>query len=216
MAANKQTTSSSTMNLKVTEGTSDAYYEQAATAMSHALWDNPVWRIWIPASDEDRISKYYAMIKDYLVNSPEGTVVTEAEEFSACSAWLPPGPHSALKIPDELDVSESAVADREAHRVFTEQVGSKFGQNFYRLIILARDPRRAYVPGAVRAVLQPLIDRADAENAAIWLSTTNGHAKDLYLHFGFNVLATIDFKDYETWSMARFPAGDTDRKSQAT
>lgn len=191
--------------LKVTEGKSEHYCDKASEVMANALLDNPHWRAWMPATDETRFQTYHNFIKPLLLAAPEGTVVAEAEDFAACTAWLPPAPIREYKAPDAADTSESAESDREAYALFEKHVGNQFGTHFYHLLILARDPRRSAVPGAVRAVLESVLEHASADKAPVWLLTTNPHARDIYLHFGFKQLGTHKAKADLAWSMVWFP-----------
>ena len=41
------------------------------------------------------------------------------------------------------------------------------------------------VAGVVSAILQTYLDKAKADGVPVWLESTNQHACDVYLHFGF-------------------------------
>lgn len=45
--------------------------------------------------------------------------------------------------------------------------------------------------GAIRAVVDPYLQRAREDGVPVWLEATSQHAVDVYTHFGFRLVETI-------------------------
>lgn len=204
-----------------TTGTSESYIQQMATVVSHAILPSPIWRVFIregpynlpnTASNDDRQQEYHALIEQYLLPGvAAGAQIIEAGDFSACAAWWPPGSHRPPQAPTN-DQSEDGTEEmlmsafeRQIDQVRNEHVWSKYGQEYWYLGLLGRDPRKLAVPGAVRAVLRPYIERAAREGKPIWLTTTNPRARDIYVHLGWAVVKEVVVREWRQWCMIRYP-----------
>ncbi|KIX05474.1 uncharacterized protein Z518_06346 [Rhinocladiella mackenziei CBS 650.93] len=206
---------------KMTVGTSEEYNEKTASVLSHAMLPNVIWSLFskegidgigFDASDEKRLQAYHSIVKQFLVPGAEsGAFIAEAGDFSACASWWPPGSHQPPKDLEDFDELERqgktlwAAFGREIEKIKIEQIWSRYGQEFWHLGLLGRDPRKPAVAGAVRAVLQPFIDQAAAEGKPIWLVTTNEHARDIYLHFGWQVVRMVTYHGHSQWCMILYP-----------
>lgn len=155
------------------------------------------------------LQKYQSVVKEYLAHgAATGAFIIEAGDFSACASWWPPGSHEPPKTTKENDDADDkdetimAQFEREIDEIFMREIWSKHGQSFWKLGLLARDPRKQpAVPGTVRAVLQPVIERAAAEGNPIWLSTTNSRAREIYLHFGWRDVGLVVVQGHRQWCM---------------
>ncbi|KEF60187.1 uncharacterized protein A1O9_05037 [Exophiala aquamarina CBS 119918] len=208
---------------KVTIGASEEYNEKTASIVSHAMLPSAMWALFfkdgpdgigLDAPDEETLPVYNSVVKQFLApGAALGAFVTEAGDFAACASWWPPGSHTP---PDDLNHNEAdehehdqpseetslmAAFGREVGKIHRELIWSRYGQHYWHLGLLARDPRRPAVPGAVRAVLQPVIDQAAAERQPIWLVTTSEHARDVYLHFGWQVVRVVTVRGHVQWCM---------------
>jgi hypothetical protein len=218
---------------KMTVGTSEGYIEKMASVVSHAMLPSVIWALFFGSgtvgtnsdawSDEERLQAYHSTVKQFLLpRAGTGAFIAEAGDFSACASWWPPGSHQQPKdLPPQEDLHESleqqrqegkgpskllAAFEREIQKVKTELIWSRYGQEFWHLALLARDPRKKpALRGAVRAVLQPFIHQAAAEGKSIWLTTTSEHARDIYLHFGWQVVRTVTVEGHNQWCMILFP-----------
>ncbi len=65
------------------------------------------------------------------------------------------------------------------------------GRKFWHLSFLARNPGVERVEGAIKAVVQPFLERAREEGVPCWLEATNPRAVGLYEKFGFRVVEVI-------------------------
>jgi hypothetical protein len=206
---------------KMTVGTSNEYIEEMAEVVSHAMLPNAIWLRYLNegifgidsnVSDEQLPQAYHSIVKEFLApGMAAGAFIAEAGNFSACASWWPPGSHPPPTDLTQFDEQErqgkamSAAFGRGIKKIQNELIYSKYGQDFWHLGLLGRDPRRPGVPGAVRAVLQPFIDQAAAEGMPIWLATTNERAKNIYLHFGWQVVGLVTFQDLRQWCMILYP-----------
>lgn len=204
---------------RVTISSSMEYVEKMSWALAHAMLPNPVWRVLIKGdtdgkgeeeSEEKLLPSYHAVIKDFLtagVNA--GAFIAESGDFAAFAAWCPPGSHEAPKTSSDTPDLDKEISidglEQEVDKVRDELIWSKHGQEFWWLRLLGRDPRKSAVPGAVRAVLQPSMDRAAAEGNPIWLATTSPHARDIYLHMGWQLVRTVEFGGHNEWCMILYP-----------
>lgn len=87
------------------------------------------------------------------------------------------------------------------------QEGERDGDGkFWQMSLVARDPTREYLPGAVRAVIVPLMDEVCSRQtkggaAPIWLIAGGRKARDMYEHFGFKEVGEIDVSGLKLWGM---------------
>ena len=207
---------------KMTIGTSDEYIEKTASLVSHAMLPNVIWRLFFSREETDgmssavsqgnRLQVYHSVVKQFLLSGiVSGAFIAEAGDFSACASWWPPGSHQPPKDVRGLVENErqgetlSAAFEREIENVKANQIWSRCGQDFWHLGLLARDPRNTAVAGAVRAVLLPFINKAAVESRPIWLATTSEHARDIYLHYGWQVVAQVTIQGHTQWCMIRYP-----------
>lgn len=205
----------------MTVSTSEEYIEKMASLAAHAMLPNVLWGLFsredtdgvgLDAPEEQRLQAYRSVVKQYLLpGARSGAFIAEAGDFSACASWWPPGSHQAPKDVEDFDELErqgktlSAAFGREVEKIKIEQIWSRYGQEFWQLGLLARDPRKPAVPGAVRAVLQPFIDQAAAAEKPIWLVTTSTHARDIYLYFGWQVVRMVTVHGHHEWCMILYP-----------
>lgn len=206
---------------KMTVGTSEEYNEKVASVLSHAMLPNVVWRRFVQegtdgigsdTSDEKLLPAYHSLVEQHLASGAgSGAFIAEAGDFSACAFWWPPGSQQPPKDHKGFDEQERqgktlmAAFGREIEKIQIEQIWSRYGQEFWYLGLLARDPRKPALPGAVRAVLQPVIDQAAAEGKPIWVATTSEHAREMYLHFGFQMVRMVTVDGHNQWCMILYP-----------
>lgn len=208
---------------KLTTGTSEEYIDNMSWALAYAMLPNPVWRLIMMPEDtnekggdvpeEKLLAAYHAGVKDFLTPGiKSGAFIAEAGDFAAYAAWWPPGAHEEPKTSsDPIDASQlngkaaRAALERKVDQIKIELIWSKYGQEFWSLGLLGRDPRKPAVPGAVRAVLQPTIEQAAADGKPIWLATTSAHARDIYMHLGWQLVRTVEVGGHCEWCMILYP-----------
>ena len=195
-------------------GTSAEYIDRMASAASHAMLPSSSWRLMFDTTEENRLQVYHSVITQHLQpGSNLGAFIIEAGDFSVCASWWPPGSHEppknisieGLEDADGQNESIMAASSRKVDRIHTENVWWKYGQDFWHLVLLARDPRKAHTRGAVRAVLKPVVDRAAAEGKPIWVVTTSEHARNVYLHFGWRLVDTVTVRECSQWCLILNP-----------
>ncbi|KAE9377349.1 hypothetical protein N431DRAFT_436582 [Stipitochalara longipes BDJ] len=134
-----------------------------------------------------------------------GSLIVEADKFAAVACWEPPGAVHRNHTVEELEeiakerpIYAAFIHDNEAAR--SECLGD--GQKCWQLSLMARDPLRTS-KGAVRAVIEPFVERAKEERVPIWCVAGNERARDVYAYFGFKVVKVIysGEEKVKTWCM---------------
>lgn len=72
-----------------------------------------------------------------------------------------------------------------------DEQGTKVLNPHYHLGFLVRNPEVPHVPGAISAVVKPMLREAVKEGVPVWLEATYEHAVDVYLSFGFRVVEVV-------------------------
>ncbi|KAH7020902.1 uncharacterized protein B0I36DRAFT_26618 [Microdochium trichocladiopsis] len=219
----------------VTRGSSDEYLQRAALAtaraslsydftilmekekISHAT-SVPIHSVEL--DDEAVIESTRAAALGRLRNKVTwGSFVVEAGDFAAISCWEP----RDINSEDYTGIHEVAEAMRPTRPLFAgfqddigklqekllEPVVRKMRPHdgkFWQMSLVARDPTREYLPGAVRAVIAPLMDEVCSAQtpggaAPIWLVAGGQKARDMYEHFGFQEVGRIDVAELPLWGM---------------
>lgn len=208
--------------LKATVGTSEEFIDKLSWACSHAMLPNRFWRLFSregsdevgpdTRTDDELVQQYHGFLKQYLLSGVErGAFVLEAADFAACASWWPPGSHKPPKDVGKSDEEEQQVKTvgsffaRETDKVRAELIWARYGQDYWHLILIGRDPRKEAVSGAVRAILRPVIKKAAEEEIPIWLVTSSSHARDIYLHYGWQMVKMISFQNIDQWCMILYP-----------
>ena len=205
----------------VTVSSSSEYLEKTTAVISHAMLPSAIWRVFMSqgvhavkpnAPDEEYLHAYQKLIREFLAaGAGSDAFIAEAGDFSACASWWPPGCHHPPKETayfDDLEREGHVVRagfDRQIEKIRIEEIWSKYGQEYWYLGLLGRDPRKPAVPGAVRAVLQPVIEKATEQGKPIWLTTTNKDTRDMYLHFGWVVVGVASSCGFDQWCMILYP-----------
>lgn len=132
-----------------------------------------------------------------------GSLIVEADNFAAVACWEPPGAvrrHSVEELEElekERPIYAAFIRDIEAAK--NGFLGE--GQQCWQLSLMARDPLRTS-KGAVRAIIEPFVERSKEEKVPIWLVAGNERARDVYAYFGFEVLKVIYLgEEVRTWCM---------------
>jgi len=134
-----------------------------------------------------------------------GSSIVEADNFAAVACWEPPGAvrhnHSIEELKElakERPIYAAFVRDIEAAK--NECLGE--GQKCWQFTLMARDPLRIS-KGAVRAIIEPFVERSKEEMMPIWCVAGNERARDVYAYFGFKVVKVIysGEEKVRTWCM---------------
>ncbi|KAL2062132.1 hypothetical protein VTL71DRAFT_6398 [Oculimacula yallundae] len=136
-----------------------------------------------------------------------GSQIVEADSFAAVACWEPPGAvhpkHTASQLA-EIAKTRPVYADfiRDIEDARSECLG-EFENRCWQLSLMARDPERRS-KGAVRAILEPFLERARREGTPVWCVAGNERARDVYQYFGFRVVRVVRSGQGEgvrTWCM---------------
>jgi GNAT superfamily N-acetyltransferase len=183
-----------------------------------AFVEDPLVRWFFPddAAYERRASAFFGYLFDIRVAHGE---IFVAGECGAASLWDPPG--GGTMRPTEQDrlwangVEPGAgVGELDRLDALQEIVdGLRPAERHWYLGVLATDPSRRG-SGLARAVMRPVLERADADRVPACLETGTSENLPLYARFGFDVLAEARASGGPpVWVLWRPPAsaGITDR-----
>ncbi|KAI0181631.1 hypothetical protein GGR52DRAFT_46943 [Hypoxylon sp. FL1284] len=146
-----------------------------------------------------------------------GAFVAEAAGFAAVACWGP----ARAPATDEDDADEVARAAAGGRPVFAGFLGKcaalrrvhlypvarrVSGGRYWKLNLMARDPEVPYVPGAVRALLVPFMERFTSDQneggpMPVWLEAGSEQARAVYAHYGFRDVGEMDIRGIKTWGM---------------
>ncbi|KAH8901494.1 hypothetical protein GQ53DRAFT_740380 [Thozetella sp. PMI_491] len=121
----------------------------------------------------------------------KGGEVIEAGNWAAAALWVPPS-GSTYITPDNPERTPTAAAYIRQRDEWKQKYLS--GRKFWMLHLIGRNPE-LQVSGAIRAVIDPYVEQARSGGFPIWLEATNDHAKDVYTHFGFRIVASTSVGD---------------------
>lgn len=134
-----------------------------------------------------------------------GSSVVEADNFAAVACWEPPGATRGQYNDEELQELAKkrpiyAAFNRDIDNAKNECLGE--GQKHWQLSLMARDPLRTS-KGAVRAIIEPYVQRAKEDGVPIWLIAGNERARDVYAYFGFKLVKVVysGEEKVKTWCM---------------
>jgi GNAT superfamily N-acetyltransferase len=183
------------MSLRQVVHLPESRLNEAAQALSLAFHDDPLQSYTFPDPDERRrlSPSHFSAILRY--GFLAGEVLTGVEPGSGAVVWVPPG------VEGTPEMAESAGLTRLA-----ETIGAGAAGRFSRMIDYAeavhhRDMTAPhwYVmvvgvapafqgQGYGRALLQPMLDRAEIEGLPCYLETTQPKNVSFYQRLGFRVL----------------------------
>ncbi|KAN0117850.1 hypothetical protein V8E51_003827 [Hyaloscypha variabilis] len=134
-----------------------------------------------------------------------GSLIVEADNFAAVACWEPPG---AVRLKYDVEELKKLEKERPVYAGFIrdiETARNRFwgeDQKCWQLSLMARDPLRTS-KGAVRAIIEPYVQRAKDEKMPIWCVAGNERARDVYAYFGFKVINVIvsGKEQVKTWCM---------------
>jgi GNAT superfamily N-acetyltransferase len=186
-----------------------------------AFTEDPLVRWFFPndAAYERRASAFFGYLFDIRVVHGE---IRVAGDCAAASLWNRPGGGMPQPEQDRLwstDVepgAEPGELDRLDAMAEAVDAVRPAGAHWY-LGVLATDPSRRG-GGLARAVLQPVLERADAGGVPALLETGNPENLPFYAGFGFDVLAEARVSGGPPlWAMWRPPqTAPARRETQAT
>ncbi|KAK0105193.1 hypothetical protein ONS95_004412 [Cadophora gregata] len=182
---------------QITSSNSPEYRHKLADISSRATFSDSLNSVFQaervgPASKVKLQDLYDATLFRIETKVGLGSHIVEADNFAAVACWEPPGavhPNHTVEELEELALTRPIysgfIRDIEAAR--TECLGE---QKCWQLTLMARDPLRTS-KGAVRAIIEPYVKRAEEERVPIWCVAGNEHARDVYAYFGFKVVRIV-------------------------
>lgn len=120
----------------------------------------------------------------------DGGVIIEAGDWAAAAIWDPPGAYVMGPALTDSDRSKKPIW---AHFMNSIAAGKlKYmgpGANYWHLSMMVRDPAiQPPVKGAVRAVIEPYLRKAEEDGLPIWIEAGSARARDVYGYMGFELL----------------------------
>ena len=193
--------------ISITTGNSQTYITQAATASSRACVNDALTVLFQqekynylplnPTPDQIQQALYKANIIRLETLIKHDSLIVEAGNFAVVACWSPPDPPNQPLTEND---SQNLVNEGRLHfkdfvinieKAKVQHLYPLYGHRYWNLYLMARDPTRPYIPGAVRAVIAPFIDRARKDNVPIWLCAGSEHARNIYAHFGFRAVEML-------------------------
>ncbi|KAI1135378.1 hypothetical protein F5Y05DRAFT_180846 [Hypoxylon sp. FL0543] len=207
-----------------TTGTSEHYILGLANAVSRASATDPLTVMFqaekLPpgqsVSDLDAASfqrmVYESALTRLATKLKAGGFIAEAGGFAAVACWEPG------EVGEPYSSHASVLAQRPLFAKFVKGwrdimrrqlypiVECVSGGKYWKLSLMARDPAVEYVPGAVRAVLAPFIERFTSDQnqggpMPVWLEASSDKARAVYAHFGFRDVGETEVRGIKTWCM---------------
>lgn len=188
---------------------------QASEVLVHAFQSDPIFGYFYPNEQQPRLDSLQWFSKTLLhYSQPYSHIYTTPEPLRGIAAWHPPG-QPPVNFRLLLRESSGFAAGLELIK-FWEFLSLLFKLEDYRkrdmpclhwyLCMLGVIPR-FQSQGIGSALLQPILQQADAEGLPCYLEVATRRAIRFYRHHGFEILAMIRFSDNAPclWTMKREP-----------
>lgn len=173
--------------------------DEAAAVLGRAFFDDPLERYMLP-DDGERLKASSARFRNVLrYGHLFGEVHTTAEGLGAAAMWLPPG---ETEMSDERMEQAGmfelpAIVGRDAFRRFIGvldvfdglHASDAPGRHWY-LLVIGVDPSQQR-SGLGRALIEPMLARADAERVPCYLETANERNVAFYARLGFAIIHDV-------------------------
>ena len=195
---------------QITSSNSPEYRHRLADISSRACFSDPInvlfQRDKIGVSAQVTLENIYKSTLHRIETKVGlGSLVVEADKFAAVACWEPPG---AVRRDHNVEELEELAKERPIYAAFNRDIEAAkneclgHGQKYWQLSLMARDPLRTS-KGAVRAIIEPFVERSKEERVPIWCVAGNERARDVYAYFGFEVVKVIYSGEEKvgTWCM---------------
>lgn len=225
---------------KVTTSTSQAYIHACALASARASATDALNRAFqsekLPSKSLEGTTQAQVekLIYDSAVNRlayklPRGGFIVESANFAAVACWslmsVVEHAHTETELQEVISSGRPIFAEflrqqeqlkRETLYPLCKRLGV---EKYWNMSLMARDPAREYVSGAVRAVSEPfmkafvgsgdssseILAGLDGElrtfKGPVWCEAGSDQARGVYAHFGFKVVGKMVVKEIPTWGM---------------
>ncbi len=172
--------------------------DDAADVVARAFFDDPLERYMLP-DDGARLKASSARFRNVLRYGHLFGEVCATESLGAAAMWLPPG---ETEMSDERMEQAGmfelpAIVGQEAFDRFIPVIevfdglhsSDAPGRHWY-LLVIGVDPSKQRT-GLGRALIEPMLARADAEGVLCYLETANETNVGFYTHLGFAIIHDI-------------------------
>jgi GNAT superfamily N-acetyltransferase len=193
----------------------EAQLEEAARALALAFQDDPLQSYVLPDPEERALRSPGHFLTLLRFGHLFGEVYTTRGTPEGAAIWQPPGadvtPERAVSAGfDRLSTLIGADALQRLGKVldYLEAVHRRDvpPEHWYLMVVGVAPPRQGQ--GVGRALLQPILDRADAARLPCYLDTAQARNVPLYQKLGFRVMVeTVDPESgLRFWTFRRDPS----------
>ena len=192
---------------------------EAAATLAAAFHDDPLSRFLLPREESRRRWLHLTMNADLRQVLPEGHVYTVGgEDVEGVVGWLPPGRYPLptlrslrflagiiVRVPTG-GISVRSVARAVQITRLWERLHLR--ERHWYLYVLGAHPSQQG-KGLGRALLDPILARADSERLPAYTETSNPRNLTFYGHFGFDVVQEVQAPGGgpPMWTLLRPPVG---------
>lgn len=193
----------------MTTGSSDEYIEKLIPIVAYGFSDSAITLRAIIETDANRsepttrsgisrrrLEEHFA--PSSYAKTRDGAIIAEAGNFAAAALWEPPG-FFQKNPPMNTDGSRAGPSGRTIDEFWA--ISSKIKRKclgdqavdearYWHLSRIARAEGRNDT-GVVSAIIKPFLEKAKQEDVPVWLESVAENAKNMYLHFGFEVVDEI-------------------------
>jgi len=192
-------------------GASERDRGRVVALLTRAFADDAIVRFIFPddATYADRAGLFFGHYFD--VRFAGGEITVSGDDVAGASLWTPPGGNRKGKAFVEAHWQRTVVAvlepeeiaRYEAFRAVLEAMTPR--EPHWYLGLLGTDPDRRR-SGVARALLTPMLERADRERLPVFLETGMPENLDIYGRFGFELLREAVVPSGPlVWGMLRTP-----------
>ena len=168
---------------RLTDVINDAFLNVPMTATFIVEIDNTPPPYPSPLIDYARRRRHFAQgIKDGVES---GAICLQAGDWSAVAIWEPPNFQGKRFT---TTGSAGPLRAEWRSRITAAQAKHLGGKPFWHLAFLARNPNATTVPGAVSALVKPILEKAKAEGTPVWLEAVDDRGVAIYTKWGFELV----------------------------
>ncbi|CCH42247.1 hypothetical protein BN7_1791 [Wickerhamomyces ciferrii] len=158
--------------------------KKVSDTLNAAFLPGPVDKFQFSNCSQELINNFYfKRVQQFIEADSE---IIEINDFNAVAIWVAPGktyPSAQWDEPNEC-VDEFK---KKAKVIIEDYQYDKIPH--WTLVFIGKDPSQN--KGSISPLINPYLSKAKEQDVPVLLFAVNDHAKDIYIHFGFKVLATI-------------------------
>ena len=176
----------------ITSNTSHSYVANLNDLTSRPFFAEPLVlffiyeRLGVTAISNDDIAAHFTERITRMIKN--GGTIVESGGWAAAAMWEPPSEKERGPPP----ASPSRPISAKFHQNIAMAKRKHMGQDakYYRVSMMARAPGRTE-KGAIRAIIEPYVQKASEEGVFIWVEAGNGRAREIFEYFGFKLVEVL-------------------------